>query len=79
MQDMLRDLLKQLRTTVLLVTHDLDEALYLADRVVLLGDGRVVANLARNEFLRSQMPEIVAYASAFRRGQALATATDGTG
>jgi osmoprotectant transport system ATP-binding protein len=78
MQDMLRDLLKRLRTTVLLVTHDLDEALYLADRIVLLGEGRVIANLARDEFLRSQMPEIVAYASAFRRGQAVAIATDGT-
>jgi osmoprotectant transport system ATP-binding protein len=78
MQDMLRDLLKRLRTTVLLVTHDLDEALYLADRIVLLGEGRVIANLARDEVLRSQMPEIVAYASAFRRGQAVAIATDGT-
>ena len=48
MQDMLRDLLKRLGTTVLLVTHDLDEALYLADRIVLLGDGRVIANLARD-------------------------------
>ncbi|MGA8090538.1 MAG: ATP-binding cassette domain-containing protein [Terracidiphilus sp.] len=81
MQDMLRDLLKRLRTTVLLVTHDLDEALYLADRIVLLGEGSVVANLARDEFLQSELPEIAAYASAFRRGQfAAATnpiATDG--
>ena len=69
MQDMLRDLLKRLHTTVLLVTHDLDEALYLADRIVLLGEGKVVANLGRDEFLHSDLPEIVAYASAFRRGQ----------
>src|SRR5579863_2835668 len=79
MQDMLRDLLQRLRTTVLLVTHDLDEALYLADRIVLLGEGKILANLARDEFLRSEMPEIVAYASAFRRGQAIAIAADGTG
>ena len=79
MQDMLRDLLRRLRTTVLLVTHDLDEALYLADRIVLLGDGTVLANLAREEFLQSKMPEIVAYARAFRRGQAVAIASDGTG
>ena len=77
MQDMLRDLLKRLGTTVLLVTHDLDEALYLADRIVLLGEGKVVANLARDEFLRSELPEIVAYASAFRRGQSVAIAAYG--
>lgn len=77
MQDMLRDLLRRLGTTVLLVTHDLDEALYLADRIVLLGEGKVVANLARDEFLRSELPEIVAYASAFRRGQSVAIAADG--
>ena len=35
-----------LKHTVLLVTHDLDEALYLADRIVLLGEGRLIANLA---------------------------------
>jgi osmoprotectant transport system ATP-binding protein len=72
MQDMLRDLLKRLHTTVLLVTHDLDEALYLADRIVLLGEGRIIANLARDEFLQSKMPEIMAYAGAFRRGQFVA-------
>ena len=68
MQDMLRGLLHPLRTTVLLVTHDLDEALYLADRIVLLGDGTVLANLARDQFLHSAQPEIVAYARAFHRG-----------
>jgi osmoprotectant transport system ATP-binding protein len=69
MQDMLRDLLHRVRTTVLLVTHDLDEALYLADRIVLLGEGRVLADFARDQFLQSEQPEIVAYARAFHRGQ----------
>jgi osmoprotectant transport system ATP-binding protein len=73
MQDMLRDLLQRLHTTVLLVTHDLDEALYLADRIVLLGEGRVLANLPRDQFLQSDQPEIVAYARAFRRGQSTVT------
>ena len=54
MQDMLRELLKRLRTTVLLVTHDLDEALYLANRIVLLGEGKVLANLPRDQFLQSR-------------------------
>ena len=74
MQDMLRDLLRRLRTTVLLVTHDLDEALYLANHIVLVSEGRVVANLGRDEFLQSELPEIVAYARAFRRGQSAAMA-----
>jgi osmoprotectant transport system ATP-binding protein len=67
MQDMLLELLKRLHTTVLLVTHDLDEALYLATRIVLVSDGKIVADLPRAEFLQSDQPEIVAYARAFRR------------
>jgi osmoprotectant transport system ATP-binding protein len=67
MQDMLLQVLQHLKTTVLLVTHDLDEALYLADRIVLLSEGKVAANLARDEFLRSDEPQILAYARAFHR------------
>ena len=37
MQDLLLDVLAKAPTTVLLVTHDVDEALQLADRVLLLG------------------------------------------
>jgi osmoprotectant transport system ATP-binding protein len=69
MQDMLLGLLKRLRTTVLLVTHDLDEALYLAQSIVLVSDGKLVANLPRDEFLQSSQPEIVEYANAFHRAQ----------
>ncbi len=72
MQDMVRDLLRKLNMTVLLVTHDLDEALYLADRIVLLSEGRLIANLAPDEFLRSQEPETVSYVRAFHRGERLA-------
>jgi len=38
MQDLLLDVHTAEPTTVILVTHDVDEALYLSDRVVLLGD-----------------------------------------
>lgn len=69
MQDMLRALLHRLKKTVLLVTHDLDEALYLGDRIVLLDHGRVIAHLAPEAFLRSQQPEIVSYIRAFHRGE----------
>jgi len=37
MQDLLLEVHARLRPTTLLVTHDVDEALYLADRIVLLG------------------------------------------
>ena len=67
MQDMLRDLLARLRKTVLLVTHDLDEALYLADNIVLLAEGRLVAHLKAAEFLASPHPEVQAYVRAFHR------------
>lgn len=43
MQDLLLDVHAKVSTTVLLVTHDVDEALQLADRILLLGpdeDGR---------------------------------------
>jgi osmoprotectant transport system ATP-binding protein len=69
MQDMLRTLLGRLRKTVLLVTHDLDEALYLTDRILLIDGGRLIANLAPDEFMRSRKPEIAAYVEAYHRGE----------
>ncbi|MFD8990147.1 ABC transporter ATP-binding protein [Streptomyces goshikiensis] len=48
MQELLRELWQRTGTTVLFVTHDIDEALALADRVVVLGGspGRVLADHA---------------------------------
>ncbi len=74
MQDMLRGLLGRLRDrgkpkTVLLVTHDLDEAMYLADRIVLVCDGAIEADLTPAEFLKSQRPSVAEYVAAFHRGE----------
>jgi osmoprotectant transport system ATP-binding protein len=69
MQDMLRGLMSRLKKTVLLVTHDLDEALYLGDRIVLLSEGKLIASLTPEEFMQSQQAEIVAYVRAFHRGE----------
>jgi osmoprotectant transport system ATP-binding protein len=68
MQQMLRDLLQRLRKTVLLVTHDLDEALYLASRIVLLEEGRVLADLPAGDFLGADIPAVLEYTQAFHRG-----------
>jgi len=69
MQDMLRALLARLRKTVLLVTHDLDEALFLGGQIALLDAGRLIACLPPQEFLRSTEPAIQAYIRAFHRGE----------
>jgi osmoprotectant transport system ATP-binding protein len=67
MQTMLRGLLERVGKTVLLVTHDLDEALYLASRVVFLAEGRVVADLPAGEVLRSVNPHVKDYVHAVHR------------
>jgi osmoprotectant transport system ATP-binding protein len=76
MQDVLRTLTMKVRqsgerTTVLLVTHDLDEALYLAERVVLVDEGRIAADLAADEFLDSSLPAVEGYVRAVHRGRQL--------
>jgi osmoprotectant transport system ATP-binding protein len=70
MQTMLRELLRRVGKTTLIVTHDLEEALYLADRVVLLEAGRIVANLAAKEVRESPNEAMRAYVAATRRGDA---------
>jgi osmoprotectant transport system ATP-binding protein len=67
MQTMLRGLLDKVGKTVLLVTHDLDEALYLAKRVVFLAEGEVVADLSAGEVLRSENSHVKDYVHAVHR------------
>ena len=67
MQTMLRDLLAQVGKTVLIVTHDLDEALFLAHRVVLLAGGRVVADLPAAQVMASEHPDVREYVRAVHR------------
>lgn len=69
LQEMTRTLLRQLRTTTLLVTHDLEEALYIADRIVLLDGGRVIADLPSGEFRSSAEPAVREYVTAFRHAE----------
>ncbi|MBS1798810.1 MAG: ATP-binding cassette domain-containing protein [Acidobacteria bacterium] len=67
MQDMLKGLLGGLGKTVLLVTHDLDEALYLADRIVFLDGGEVAADLPVADVLRSKISKVKDYVLAVHR------------
>ena len=54
MQTMLLGLMERVRKTVVLVTHDLEEALYVASRVVFLSDGVVVADMPTGEVSKSE-------------------------
>src|SRR5436305_11249785 len=42
LQQDLKEIFAQLKQTVILVTHDLAEAAYLADHIVLMNEGRIV-------------------------------------
>lgn len=64
MQMMLRELLRGSTLTTLIVTHDLPEALWLADRVVLIDAGRVVSDVPAAEVMESSEPALQAYVRA---------------
>ncbi|HTD37767.1 MAG TPA: ATP-binding cassette domain-containing protein, partial [Candidatus Limnocylindrales bacterium] len=50
---------RELRTTVVFVTHDVDEALRLADRVVVMNAGRVVQTGPPEEILEHPADDFV--------------------
>ena len=41
LQELIKRLQRQLGITIVFVTHDIDEALYLADRIAVVHDGRI--------------------------------------
>ena len=56
---------KKLEKTVVFVTHDLHEALFLGTRIALVEAGRLVAASTPEEFLRSSDPLVMKYVEAF--------------
>ncbi len=70
MQSMLRDLLARLGKMALIVTHDLQEAIFLAHRVLFVDVGRIVADLPSHEVLRSELPAVREYVQAVNRFEA---------
>ena len=67
MQTMLRGLLQQVQKTVLLVTHDLPEALYLAKRLIFMDAGQVVADLLSTGVFSSDNPHVRRYVETLQR------------
>jgi osmoprotectant transport system ATP-binding protein len=59
LQDDLKAIFERLRTTVVLVTHDLAEAGYLGDHIVLLREGRVVQQAGFDELIARPADEFV--------------------
>ena len=53
LQDEFRDVFARLAPTVVLVTHDLAEAAYLANRLVLMDDGRIVQSGTLDDLRRA--------------------------
>lgn len=44
MQNLIESVWKENRLTAILVTHDVEEAVLLSDRVIVIGEGEVVMN-----------------------------------
>src|ERR1700722_17155035 len=65
MQKEFRTLQQRMRKAVIFVTHDLREALLLADRIALMEEGRLIVDLTVAEFTRSEDPLVRAYMEAF--------------
>jgi osmoprotectant transport system ATP-binding protein len=59
LQDEIARVHRELRTTIVFVTHDVDEALRLADRIVVMNAGRVVQTGPPNEILEHPADEFV--------------------
>ena len=61
LQHEFRALAERLGKTIVFVTHDLREALLLASRIILLQNGRIVADGTPEEFLHIDHPEVRAF------------------
>lgn len=61
MQKEFAELRKQLGTTVMFVTHDVAEALLLADRIALFEEGQCVGVFTTEEFRASEDARVMAY------------------
>jgi osmoprotectant transport system ATP-binding protein len=65
-----RDLQQRMKKAVIFVTHDLREALLLADRIALMENGRLIVDLPADDFPHSREPLVRAYLEAFSGAEA---------
>lgn len=74
LQQEFRALQRRLNKTTVFVTHDVREALLLANRIGLLKDGKLILLGAQADLLNSTDPEAQAFAACARDGQSPGTA-----
>jgi len=71
LQKDLKEIFARLRQTALLVTHDLAEAAYLGDKIVLMNEGRIVQQGSLNELREKPAGNFVSEFINAQRGLAL--------
>jgi phospholipid/cholesterol/gamma-HCH transport system ATP-binding protein len=69
--ELIRELHRELRLSVVMVTHDLDTLVALADRIAVLADQRVIVAAPIEEVIKVQHPFIQNYFLAGRGRRAL--------
>ncbi len=57
--NLIRDLSHRLQTTALVVSHDMECALTIADRIIVLSEGQIVEQGTVEQILRSKVPLVV--------------------
>jgi glycine betaine/proline transport system ATP-binding protein len=60
LQEQLVELQRELRRTIVFITHDLNEAMFLGDRIAVMRDGRIVQNGTPEEILTDPANDYVA-------------------
>ncbi|NEI71108.1 betaine/proline/choline family ABC transporter ATP-binding protein [Rhizobium lusitanum] len=76
MQTVLLDLQKELKKTVVFITHDLDEALRLGDKIAILRDGKVVQQGTGQQIVLQPADDyITAFVKEVNRGRVIQTQT----
>ena len=68
-QRQFKTLQQKLQKTIVIVTHDLREALFLGNRISLLEAGRLAGSFSKTEFLNSPDERVRKYIAAFDTGE----------